>query len=184
MLRVRLSSAANIFVDIVGVPHNKGFVECLEKVGVPLSFLLIWIISMCLSAGGIWPENRVNPTQVRHSGQTHFTRSCVQRGELLSPEECGAECLGYSLRAVPPLCAYLARIGPHALSALWAYCGGRGHCLWTPLLSALIDGNQTVTVCTAVIRPTGSQLADMCRLVELVMYQPDVISSALSQSLL
>lgn len=42
------------------------------------------------------------------------------------------------------------------------------HCHWTRFFSALIDGNQTATVCVAVIRPTVSQLADMCRLVEFV----------------
>lgn len=34
-------SAANIFLDIVGKPHNKGFIKCFEKVGVPLCFLRI-----------------------------------------------------------------------------------------------------------------------------------------------
>lgn len=35
-----------------------------------------------------------------------------------------------------------------------------------PLLSALIDDNQTVTIFAVVIRPAGSQLADVCRLKE------------------
>lgn len=91
----------------------------------------------------------------------------MHRVELLplSPEECGAECLSYRPFAV---CISRRRIRPHALSALWAYCGGWRSVPLDPLLSSLIDGNQTVTVCAAVIRPTGSQLADMCRLVELV----------------
>lgn len=50
------------------------------------------------------------------------------------------------------------------------------HCEHT----ALIDGNQTITVWTVVIRPSGSQLTDLCRLEESVMHQPDVISFTLS----
>lgn len=96
---------------------------------------------------------------------------CRSGGEELlppSPEECGAECLSSSTRDGPSLYAYLTRLRPHALSALRAYCGGRGSLPLDPLLSALIDDDQTVTVCAAVIRPSVSQLADMCRLVEFV----------------